>query len=202
MKRKGSKISRTDDSNAVGNIPPRLFLPSEHCPLLLSTGLATFILCKDSMSTLRAARPLFSSSSKALRTTRDPLRLALRTTPQYIQARQFSHSTTLLADEPANSNTKKNKGLLGSLLHGSDRAKEDGLTAQSHSASVGRGKYIHEIQRHVVRPEKVEEYLALLGETYPKLAADEAFACRLVGSWQVHIGDTETFCEYPSCEVS
>lgn len=40
------------------------------------------------------------------------------------------------------------QGLLKSLLHGSESAREDGMTSQSqsHSNTVGRGKYIHEIQ--------------------------------------------------------
>ena len=95
----------------------------------------------------------------------------------------------------ADASSKAKSGLLSSLLHGSASAKEDGLTAQSHSKRVGRGKYIHEIQRHVVRPDKVEEYISLLAQHYPKLAADESVPCRLIGSWQVHIGELETFCE-------
>lgn len=131
--------------------------------------------------------------------SRIPLRLATTqiATPQQ-QSRSFFRSAPVLADtstDPSAGVSKKNKGLFGSLLHGSDSAKEDGLTAQSHSARVGRGKYIHEIQRHVVRPEKVEEYIAMLAEYYPKVAADPSIPCRLIGSWQVHIGDLETFCE-------
>lgn len=102
-------------------------------------------------------------------------------------------STTAVVSDDASSKAKS--GLLSSLLHGSASAKEDGLTAQSHSKRVGRGKYIHEIQRHVVRPDKVEEYISLLAQHYPKLAADESVPCRLIGSWQVHIGELETFCE-------
>lgn len=144
------------------------------------------------MSVSKAARPLLSLSKRGCGASKAPLRLATaQLVPQVnFASRQVSSSTIVQSSDP-----KKNKGLLGSLLHGSQSAKEDGLTAQSHSRRVGRGKYIHEIQRHVVRPDKVEEYLALLGEIYPKLAADESIPCRLVGSWQVHIGELETFCE-------
>ena len=108
--------------------------------------------------------------------------------------RHLSSSAAVLADDSG----KSKGGLFKSLLHGSESAKEDGLTAQSHSKRVGRGKYIHEIQRHVVRPDKVEEYISLLADYYPKVAADSQFPCRLVGSWQVCIGDCETFCESKS----
>lgn len=50
-----------------------------------------------------------------------------------------------LADDKKNA---PRQGLLKSLLHGSESAREDGMTSQSqsHSNTVGRGKYIHEIQ--------------------------------------------------------
>lgn len=137
------------------------------------------------MSVARAARPLLSLRAQGLNVSQAFLRLAPRAGD-----RNLSTTCPTFADESG-----KNKGLFKSLLHGSESAKQDGLTAQSHSKRVGRGKYIHEIQRHVVRPDKVDEYITLLGEYFPKLAADEGIPCRLIGSWQVHIGELETFCK-------
>lgn len=139
------------------------------------------------MSRSTAARNLCCIVSQNASTSQAALRVA---TPA--PSRPFSSSAITLADEAAG---KGKGGLFKSLLHGSQSAKEDGLTAQSHSTRVGRGKYIHEIQRHVVRPEKVDEYIALLANYYPKLAADQNVPCRLIGSWQVYIGECETFCK-------
>jgi hypothetical protein len=95
-------------------------------------------------------------------------------------------------DDNDAANAKK-QGLLASLLHGSERARQDGMTAQSHSTTVGRGKYIHEIQRHVVRSKKVEEYKSILAEYYPRFSSDKEINARLVGSFEVQIGELETF---------
>ena len=57
----------------------------------------------------------------------------------------------------------KSQGLIGSLLHGSEEAKEEGkIDLQSHSNMVARGKYIHQIVKHKVPPHKTEEYKSLM----------------------------------------
>jgi hypothetical protein len=143
------------------------------------------------MSTSRAARSLLVLPARSAVT---PVcsRPVSRALCQPTKNRCLSTSIAVSAED-----RPKNKGLFSSLLHGSDSAKEDGLTAtaQSHSQQVGRGKYIHEIQRHVVRPDEVRDYIKLLAEYYPKLASDKEFPCRLIGSWQVSVGELETFCE-------
>ena len=82
-------------------------------------------------------------------------------------------------------------------MHGSPHARAESPTvSQSHSKTVGRGKYIHEIQRLVVRPDAVDELRAVLAEFYPRLhKSDGGDGGRLVGSWEVVVGDQETFCE-------
>jgi len=79
----------------------------------------------------------------------------------------------------------------------------------SHSSAVSRGKYVHEIIRHEVKPDCTAAYKAVLAEYYPKIAADPRFALRHVGSWEVFIGDLDTFFHiweydgyegYDSCE--
>lgn len=74
-------------------------------------------------------------------------------------------------------------------------AKAAGNTTESHSRTVARGKFIHEIQRHDVRPECADEYKKVLAEYYPKLMEDDKYKTRLKGSWEVTVGDLETFCE-------
>ena len=143
------------------------------------------------MSTSRAARSLLAVPA------RNGICQSSRLAPPQAALHPYSNIRTLSTSSPVNADeAPRNKGLFKSILHGSESAKKDGpVASKSHSQTVARGKYIHEIQRHVVRPDKVDEYIALTREYYPALAADESVPCRLVGSWQVHIGDLETFCE-------
>ncbi|TKY87549.1 hypothetical protein EX895_003563 [Sporisorium graminicola] len=97
------------------------------------------------------------------------------------------------AQTPEETDAKQPKqSLLKSLIHGSDKAKAEGVTTQSHSMQVARGKYIHEIQRQSVSPAHVAEYRALIAEYFPKLASNN-IPVRLTGSWEVVVGDLETF---------
>jgi hypothetical protein len=64
---------------------------------------------------------------------------------------------------------------------------------QSFSEVVARGKYMHSIVFHEVKPDKVEEYMDLVGKWYPKVAANERNKVHLVGSWRTEVGDCDTF---------
>ncbi|CAD6583015.1 MAG: hypothetical protein CYPHOPRED_002212 [Cyphobasidiales sp. Tagirdzhanova-0007] len=113
--------------------------------------------------------------------------------------RGLTISPRVLAEDPS----KKN-GLVKSILYGSEKAKAEapvleageeelhGSTGQ-HSHLVGRGKYIHSVTRHSVKPSRVVEYKALIEEYYDKLAKDKQFDVKLTGSWEVVIGNLDTF---------
>lgn len=64
---------------------------------------------------------------------------------------------------------------------------------QSYGKVLARGKYVHEIVLHKVKPEKVAEYVEMIGEEYPKIAEDKDNNVHLVGSWKVEIGEADTF---------
>ncbi|PWO00940.1 NIPSNAP-domain-containing protein [Tilletiopsis washingtonensis] len=129
---------------------------------------------------MRLARPRLASALPAVRPA------ISASTP-----RAFSAAAPLRADDEP----KAKQGLLKSLMHGSPHARAESPTvSQSHSKTVGRGKYIHEIQRLVVRPDAVDELRAVLAEFYPRLhKSDGGDGGRLVGSWEVVVGDQETF---------
>jgi len=79
-------------------------------------------------------------------------------------------------------------------LHGSPQAKAEGDVAiQQHSKLVGRGKYVHEFQTHKVHPGRAEEYKRLIGEYYTAMNENPDYECRLTGSWEVTVGDLDTF---------
>ncbi|KAI9485910.1 MAG: hypothetical protein EXX96DRAFT_469964, partial [Benjaminiella poitrasii] len=63
----------------------------------------------------------------------------------------------------------------------------------THSKTLARGKYVHEMQIHRVKPEKVEEYIQLLSIHYPRIANDPGNHIHLCGSWETIIGELDSF---------
>ena len=47
---------------------------------------------------------------------------------------------------------------------------------------------------HVVKPGRTNEYKELVSEYYDKLAKDPAFDIKMTGSWEVVVGDIDSFC--------
>ncbi|KAI0996045.1 hypothetical protein K3495_g12137 [Podosphaera aphanis] len=95
------------------------------------------------------------------------------------------------ADEQLNS---KSKGKLSTLIYGTKEVKElDRQIAASFSQMISRGKYVHSIVFHEVKPDKVDEYTELVGSWYPKMAGMADNKVNLVGSWRTEVGDCDTF---------
>ncbi|CAM1506317.1 Fc.00g059580.m01.CDS01 [Cosmosporella sp. VM-42] len=85
-------------------------------------------------------------------------------------------------------------GPLTNLIYGTKEGRE--LEAQleaSFSQVLARGKYVHSIVFHEVKPEKVDEYVDLVGHWYPKMANTPENKVHLVGSWRTEVGDCDTF---------
>jgi hypothetical protein len=64
---------------------------------------------------------------------------------------------------------------------------------RSFSQVLARGKYVHSIVFHDVKPEMVDDYVELVGNWYPRMANDPEKKVHLVGSWRTEVGDCETF---------
>lgn len=130
----------------------------------------------------RAAKP--SSSSPSANTVGEESSLALgslSTSPEQIAASS--------SDEP----TKK-KGPLSSLIYGTKEGRQmDKEMEHSYSEVLARGKYVHSIVFHEVKPDKVDEYVELVGSWYPKMAGMPENKVNLVGSWRTDVGDCDTF---------
>ncbi|KAF2131951.1 NIPSNAP family protein [Dothidotthia symphoricarpi CBS 119687] len=91
-------------------------------------------------------------------------------------------------------NTKKKGGALSSLIYGTPEGRElDMDIERSFSQVLARGKYVHSIVFHEVKPDKVDEYVELVGNWYPKMAAIPENKVHLVGSWRTEVGDCNTF---------
>lgn len=86
------------------------------------------------------------------------------------------------------------RGPLSSLIYGTKEGQQlDKDIERSFSQVLARGKYVHSIVFHTVKPDKVNEYVDLVGKWYPKMAGTEENRVNLVGSWRTQVGDNDTF---------
>ncbi|KAL8710252.1 MAG: hypothetical protein Q9220_005183 [cf. Caloplaca sp. 1 TL-2023] len=70
--------------------------------------------------------------------------------------------------------SSKRKGALSSLIYGTHEGQQmDQEIEKSFSQVLARGKYVHSIVLHSVKPDKVDEYVELVGGWYPKMAKIE-----------------------------
>ncbi|KAF2704006.1 NIPSNAP-domain-containing protein [Pleomassaria siparia CBS 279.74] len=88
----------------------------------------------------------------------------------------------------------KKKGALSTLIYGTPEGRElDKDIERSFSQVLARGKYVHSIVFHEVKPGNVDEYTELVGNWYPKVANAPENNVHLVGSWRTEVGDCDTF---------
>ncbi|KAI9857715.1 MAG: hypothetical protein M1813_008136 [Trichoglossum hirsutum] len=102
-----------------------------------------------------------------------------------------SHATAAASLEKDSS---KRKGAFSSLIYGTKEGQQmDKEIELSFSQVLARGKYVHSIVFHEVKPDKVDEYVELVGNWYPRMAGIEENKVHLVGSWRTEVGDCDTF---------
>lgn len=106
----------------------------------------------------------------------------------------FAHAEDARAREQAAQETGKKGGPLSSLFYGTPEGRQlDKDIEQSFSQVLARGKYVHSIVFHEVYPDKIEEYVKLVGDWYPNVAKTPENKVNLVGSWRTEVGDCDTF---------
>lgn len=88
----------------------------------------------------------------------------------------------------------KKGGRFSNLIYGTQEGREmDKEIERSFSQVLARGKYVHSIVLHEVKPDKVDEYVELVGTWYPRMANMPENKVHLVGSWRTEVGDCDTF---------
>lgn len=108
---------------------------------------------------------------------------SLSTAPRAEEARQAETDTST-----------KRSGKLSSFIYGTPEGQQlDKEMERSFSQVLARGKYVHSIVFHDVKPDKVDEYVELVGNWYPKMANIPENKVHLVGSWRTEVGDCDTF---------
>ena len=96
--------------------------------------------------------------------------------------------------DEANGKRKPSGGRLSSLIYGTEEGREmDRDIERSFSQVLARGKYVHSIVFHDVKPDRVDEYVDLVGGWYPRVASMPENKVHLVGSWRTEVGDCDTF---------
>ena len=92
---------------------------------------------------------------------------------------------------PCQLETTKRKGALASLIYGTKEGQQmDQEIERSFSQVLARGKYVHSIVMHTVKPDRVADYIKLTGDWYPKVAGTKENHVHLVGSWRTDDGRT------------
>ncbi|KAL8794764.1 MAG: hypothetical protein Q9195_002718 [Heterodermia aff. obscurata] len=105
-----------------------------------------------------------------------------------------THQTGAARESSSKEESNKRKGALSSLIYGTHEGQQmDQEIEKSFSQVLARGKYVHSIVFHSVRPKNVDEYTELVGDWYPRMAKLERNHVNLVGSWRTEVGDCDTF---------
>lgn len=105
-----------------------------------------------------------------------------------------THDVGQARDTDRQQESTKRKGALSNLIYGTSEGQQmDREIEKSFSQVLARGKYMHSIVFHDVKPDKVDEYVELVGGWYPKVASREENHVNLVGSWRTEVGDCDTF---------
>ena len=139
----------------------------------------------------QSAQSQSQSASSAAKSSSNP-----SATTEYLDAAGLG-SLSLSAGEAQRKqdpNGDKKSGRLSSFIYGTEEGREmDREIERSFSQTLARGKYVHSIVVHDVKPDKVDEYVDLVGSWYPRMADMPENKVHLVGSWRTEVGDCDQF---------
>jgi hypothetical protein len=124
--------------------------------------------------------------------------LSSSSTAQGLGSLSTASSGTGNAAVTAEKQPARKVGPLTNLIYGTKEGREmDAQIEASFSQVLARGKYMHSIEFHQVKPECVDEYVDLVGKWYPRVAKLPENKVHLVGSWRTEVGDCDTFGKSP-----
>jgi hypothetical protein len=137
--------------------------------------------------------PAHSIPSTASRDSRAPSELSADDPSLGLGSLSTSIGEARQAETEASTSGRR-KGILSNVIYGTPEGRQiDRDMERSFSEVLARGKYVHSIVFHDVKPDKVDEYVKLVGEWYPKMAKMPDNRVNLVGSWRTEVGDSDTF---------
>lgn len=155
---------------------------------------------QDSQSVTASKSPVSSSSSVAGSTLTAPQASNASLPPDShgnLAIGSLSmHDAGAARESSLKEESHKRKGALSSLIYGTHEGRQmDQDIEKSFSQVLARGKYVHSIVFHSVKPDKVDEYVDLVGGWYSRMANIRENHVNLVGSWRTEVGDCDTFGE-------
>lgn len=155
---------------------------------------------QDSQSVTASKPPTLSSSSvlSDTPTAPDESEASSVANPQHNLAlgSLSTHDAGAARESSYKQESSKRKGTLSSLIYGTHEGRQmDQEIEKSFSQVLARGKYVHSIVFHTVKPDKVDEYVDNVGGWYPRMAKIKENHVNLVGSWRTEVGDCDTFGE-------
>lgn len=150
----------------------------------------------SAFSSTAPAVPATPSSDGKAPTTSDPNDRGIASAVANKMSLDSLSSKTTGAERDAafKQDASKRKGAISSLIYGTNEGRQmDQEIEKSFSQVLARGKYVHSIVFHQVKPDKVDEYIKLVGDWYPRMAGIKDNHVHLVGSWRTEVGDCDTF---------
>lgn len=154
---------------------------------------------KQDSQSVNASKPSTLSSSSVLSDTPtapdESNASSISDSQQHLALGSLStHNAGAAREASFKQESSKRKGKLSSLIYGTHEGRQmDHEIEKSFSQVLARGKYVHSIVFHSVKPDKVEEYIETVGTWYPRMANIKENHVNLVGSWRTEVGDCDTF---------
>jgi len=169
-------------------------LPRRITARLSSTSAPAFARPLSTTTTCRAKAPALSDIKQEDSPAFDKKQESFRKNLVDLQRKKKEQEREASRDPNAANGGPKKKGPLSSLIYGTEEGREmDREIERSFSQVLARGKYVHSIVFHEVKPDKVDEYTELVGSWYPRMAGMPENKVNLVGSWRTEVGDCDTF---------
>ncbi|KAK2753811.1 Nipsnap [Onygenales sp. PD_40] len=163
-------------------LAPRLFRTNSSSPALLRS-----VTTSSARSRAPSIRDITPDNSAAFNARQKEFR-------ENLEAARKKKEQQEREERQADAGQSTKRGALSSLIYGTKEGQQmDKDIERSFSEVIARGKYVHSIVFHTVKPDKVDEYVDLVGQWYPKMAAAEDNKVNLVGSWRTQVGDNDTF---------
>jgi len=169
-------------------------LPRRFTARLSSTSAPAFARPLSTTTACRAKAPALSDIKPEDSSAFDKKQESFRKNLVDLQRKKKEQEREASRDPNAANGGPKKKGPLSSLIYGTEEGREmDREIERSFSQVLARGKYVHSIVFHEVKPDKVDEYTELVGSWYPRMAGMPENKVNLVGSWRTEVGDCDTF---------
>lgn len=130
---------------------------------------------KENAERIRREREQQESQSASAKASAEAKQSSLNTASSSsaggLDSQAVGKNTATTASENDPKQKKVGSGPFSKLIYGTEEGRKmDQDIERSFSQVLARGKYVHSIVFHEVKPDKVDEYVELVGKWYPRMA--------------------------------